>query len=95
MEIKREEIEHIANLSMLNLSEEEILGYTKDMEQIVTFANKINEINTDDIEESAFASDAENVFRKDEVKESFDRELLLSNAPSSNGEAYALPNVLD
>ena len=95
MEFKKEEIEHIANLSMLNLSEEELVGYAKDMEQIVEFANKINEINTDTIEESAFALDAKNVFRKDEIRQSFDRNLLLSNAPSSSGEAYAIPNVMD
>lgn len=95
MEIKREDIEHIAKLSMLNLSDEEITRYTKDMEQIVGFANKINDIDTSEIEESAFALDAKNVFRKDEVRESFDRELLLSNAPNSNGEAYSLPNVMD
>lgn len=95
MNMKREEIEHIANLSMLNLSEEEIVGYTKDMEQIVEFANTINEVDTESIEESAFALDAKNVFRKDIVKESFERDLLLSNAPSSNGEAYTLPNVMD
>ena len=46
-------------------------------------------------EESAFALDAKNVFRKDEIRESFDRDLLLSNAPNSNGEAYSLPNVMD
>jgi len=95
MEIKREEIEHIANLSMLNLSEEEINGYTKDMEQIVEFANKVNEIDTESIEESAFATDTVNVFRKDEAKKSFERELLLRNAPSSNGEAYTIPNVME
>ena len=95
MKIKKEEIEHIANLSMLNLSEEEIEGYTKDMEQIVDFANIINEVDTQSIEESAFASSNYNVFRKDEVKESFDRELLLCNAPSSNGEAYCLPSVME
>lgn len=95
MEIKREDIEHIAKLSMLNLSDEEITRYTKDMEQIVGFANKINDIDTSEIEESAFALDAKNVFRKDEVRESFDRDLLLSNAPNSNGEAYSLPNVMD
>lgn len=95
MNIKREDIEHIANLSMLNLSEEEITRYTNDMEQIVEFANKINEINTDELTESSFALDATNVFRKDEVKESFDRELLLKNAPNSNGEAYSLPSVMD
>lgn len=95
MEIKREDIEHIAKLSMLNLSDEEITKYTKDMEQIVGFANKINDIDTSEIEESAFALDAKNVFRKDDVRESFDRDLLLSNAPNSNGEAYSLPNVMD
>ena len=95
MEIKREDIEHIAKLSMLNLSDEEITRYTKDMEQIVGFANKINDIDTSEIEESAFALDAKNVFRKDGVRESFDRDLLLSNAPNSNGEAYSLPNVMD
>lgn len=95
MEIKREEIEHIANLSMLNLSEEDITKYTKDMEELVGFANKINAVDTGDLEESLFALDASNVFRKDEVRESFDRELLLSNAPNSNGEAYSLPSMMD
>lgn len=93
MEIKREDIEHVADLSMLNLSEEEITGYTKDMQEIVNFANQINELDTENIDISAFASDAYNVFRKDEIKESFDRELLLKNAPSSNGEAYSLPSM--
>lgn len=95
MEISKEEIRHIADLSMLNLSDADVERYTKDMEQIVEFANKINGIDTATIEESAFASSATNVFRKDEVKESFERELLLSNAPNSNGEAYSLPNVMD
>lgn len=95
MEIKKEDIKHIANLSMLNLSDEEIEKYTKDMEQIVDFANKVNEIDTSSTEISAFSNDNVNVFRKDEVRKSLDRELLLSNAPSSNGEAYSIPNVMD
>ena len=94
MEITRKDIEHIANLSMLNLSEEEIDGYAKDMEEIISFVDKINELDTDNLEESAFALDACNVFRKDEVRESFDRYLLLSNAPSSNGVQYQLPHVI-
>ena len=94
MEITRKDIEHIATLSMLNLSEDEIDGYAKDMEEIISFVNKINELDTENIEESAFALDAYNVFRKDEVKESFDRDLLLENAPSSNGVQYQLPPVI-
>ena len=95
MEIKKEDIKHIANLSMLNLSDEEIEKYTKDMEQIVGFANKVNEIDTSSTEISAFSNDNVNIFRKDEVRKSLRRELLLSNAPSSNGEAYSIPNVMD
>ena len=57
MEIKKEDIKHIANLSMLNLSDEEIEKYTKDMEQIVNFANKVNEIDTSSTEISAFSND--------------------------------------
>ncbi len=95
MEITKKDIEHIAALSSINLSEEEIEGYTKDMQEIVSFAEQIQEVNTDDAMESAFALDSYNVFRKDEVKESFDRELLLQNAPSSNGVQYQLPPIIE
>ena len=94
MEIKKEDIMHIAKLSMLNLSDEEIEKYAKNMQDIVGFANTINELDTG-IEEAAFISEASNVFRKDDVKESFNREELLRNAPSSNGEAYSLPSMME
>lgn len=95
MEITRKDIEHIANLSMLNLSDEEIERYTNDMQNIVTFAEQVNEVDTEGVDISAFALDIYNVFRKDEVKPSLDRELLLQNAPSSNGEAYQLPSMME
>lgn len=95
MEITKQDIEHIANLSMLNLSEEEMERYTKDMQEIVSFAEQVNEVDTENVAVSAFALDSYNVFRKDEVKPSLDRELLLQNAPSSNGEAYQLPAMMD
>lgn len=93
--ISKEEIKHIADLSMLNLTEEEIEKYTANMQDIVGFANKINEIDTAGVTESAFALDTYNVFRKDEVRETFDRDMLLKNAPSSNGEAYSLPSMMN
>lgn len=93
--INKEEIKHIAELSMLSLSEEEIQKYTVNMQDIVEFANKVNSLDTDGVTESAFALDTFNVFRKDEVRESFDRDELLKNAPSSNGEAYSLPSMMN
>jgi aspartyl-tRNA(Asn)/glutamyl-tRNA(Gln) amidotransferase subunit C len=94
MNISREDIEHVASLSMLELSEQEIERYTKDMQNIVTFAEQVQEVNTDNITESAYALDAYNVFRKDEVKDSIDRELIMNNAPSSNGIAFLIPPMV-
>ena len=93
--VNKEEIKHIADLSMLNLSEDEIQKFTAHMQDIVGFANKVNSLDTEGVTESAFALDTFNVFRKDEVRESFDREELLQNAPSSNGEAYSLPSMMN
>ncbi len=93
--ISKDEIKHIADLSMLNLTDEEVEKYTTNMQEIVGFANKINKLETDGVTESAFALDTYNVFRKDEVRESFDRDMLLKNAPSSNGEAYSLPGMMN
>ena len=77
MEITKQDIEHIAELSSLKLSDAEIEGYAKDMQEILSFVDKINELDTTNLEESAFALEGENVFRKDEVKPSFDRELIV------------------
>ena len=93
--VNKEEIKHIADLSMLNLSEDEIQKFTAHMQDIVEFANKVNSLETEGVTESAFALDTFNVFRKDEVRDSFDREELLQNAPSSNGEAYSLPSMMN
>lgn len=95
MSIKKEDIEHLAKLSKLNLSDDEIEKYRASIEEIVEFANTINELDTEGIEESAFAINTCNVFRKDEIKESLNREELLKNAPSSNGEAYSLPSMME
>jgi len=95
MELNKNDIEHIADLSMLNLSKKEIEGYTSDMKELIAFAEQINEVETEGVDISAFALDTYNVFRKDEIKPSLDRESLLQNAPSSNGEAYQLPAILE
>lgn len=95
MEITKKDIEHIAELSMLNLSEQEIERYTKDMQDIVSFAEQVNEVDTEGIDISAFALETCNVFRKDEVRESLERESLLQNAPSTNGEAYQIPSMME
>ena len=95
MTISKEEIIHIAKLACLNLSDEEIEKYTNDMQDIIEFANMINNINTEGMNETIATNDGENVLRKDEVVEFGNRELLLSNAPSQDEGMFRIPKVLN
>lgn len=94
-EISREEIIHIAKLSMLNLTETEIEGYTNDMQEILGYAEMINNLDTSVIDETIGATEQKNVFRKDEVKEFKSREELLQNAPSQDEGMFRIPKVIN
>lgn len=94
MNISEEEIIHMAKLASLNLTKEEIQKYTKDMEDILGFANTINQVDTENLNESIAANENYNVFRKDEVKEFEDKEILLQNAPSSEDGMFHIPKVI-
>ncbi len=95
MAISKEEIIHIAKLASLNLSEEEIEKYTGDMQEILEFANMINNVNTDGMNETVAANEKSNVLRKDEVVNFENRELLLSNAPSQDEGMFRIPKVIN
>ena len=94
MQISKEEIRHIANLSMLNLTEEEVEKYTQDMQDILNFAETINNANTEGTGETMGALEIYNVLRKDEVRESMDRDLLLQNAPEQDVGMFKVPPVV-
>lgn len=95
MEISKEEIIHIANLADLNLTEQEIERYAKDMNEILEFANTINSVDTSKTKESIGVNTKYNVFRKDEVKNFENREKLLQNAPSSEDGMFHIPKVIN
>ena len=94
-DITREEIIHIAKLAMLNLSEEEIEHYTKDMPDILGSAEMINNLETSEIDETICATEQKNVFRKDEIVEFKSREDLLQNAPSQDEGMFRIPKVIN
>ena len=95
MAINREEVIHIAKLADLNLSEKEIEGYTKDMQEILEFANMINKVDTEGKEETIGANAKNNVFRKDEVVQFENKEILLQNAPSQDEGMFRIPKVIN
>ena len=95
MSISKEEIIHIAKLACLNLTDAEIEKYTKDMQEIIEFANMINNVDTEGMDETIAANEKSNVLRKDEVMEFGNREILLSNAPSQDEGMFRIPKVLN
>lgn len=93
-DISENEIVHIAKLAMLNLTKQEIEGYTKDMKDILAYAEMINRLDTDNIGETIGVTEQKNVFRKDEIVNFENRELLLQNAPSQDEGMFRIPKVI-
>lgn len=95
MKITREQVEHVANLARLNLTEEEKEQMTTDMEAIIGFADQINGLDIADVEPTAHVIPINNVFRDDVVAPSMDREKLLSNAPNQENGCFSVPKVME
>ena len=94
MKISKDEILHIANLSDLNIKEEEIEQYANNLQDILNFVNILDNVNKDNVEESIGAVGNVNVFRKDEIKHFEDMELLLQNAPEKEDNMFRIPKVI-
>lgn len=95
MAISKEDIIHIANLANLNLSETEIEEYSNSLTEILDFANMINSVNTDAVNETIAANEKYNAFRKDEIKQEVDKEALLQNAPSKDEGMFRIPKAIN
>ena len=94
MKVSREEILHIANLAQLELKEEEIDTYILHLQDILNFANVVNNAPVEGLDVTIGANEAKNVFRKDEIKVFEDTEGLLQNAPSQEQNMFKLPKVI-
>lgn len=95
MKITKEEVLHVAKLARLNLTEEETERLMNDMGSIIGFADKLNELDTEGVVPTAHAIPMQNAFREDEVKPSYEREDILKNAPSSDGDGFLIPKVVE
>lgn len=95
MKITKEQVEHVAKLARLNLTEAEKEHLTKDMEAIIAFADQINELDIADVKPTDHVIPINNVFREDVVKASMDREQLLRNAPSKENGCFSVPKIVE
>lgn len=94
MEISKEEILHIANLADLNIAEEDIEKYMLNLQDILNFANVVNNAPVEGLDITIGANEKKNIFRKDEIKVFEDNEALLQNAPSKELNMFKIPKVL-
>ena len=94
MKVSKEELLHIADLADLNIKDEEVDNYLENLQNILNFADVINNAKTEGLEETIGANENCNVFRKDEVKNFENKEGLRQNAPEKERNMYKIPKVL-
>lgn len=94
MKVSEEELLHIAKLANLNLQENEVENYLANLQDILNFADIVNNASTEGLKETIGANSNYNVFRKDEVKVFGDRDALLQNAPEQEDGMFKIPKVI-
>lgn len=95
MQVSKEEILHIANLAQLSLKDEEVEKYLIHLQDILNFANIVNNAPVEGLDITIGANEAKNVFRKDEIKIFEDTESLLQNAPTQEQNMFKIPKVIN
>ncbi len=94
MSVTKADVENIAKLARLSVTEEEKEKFVDQVNQILTYVEKLNEIDTDDIEPLSHTLDLKNVFREDVVKPSLSQEKALENAPAKTDRFFRVPKVV-
>ena len=95
MKIDKKLILKLEKLSRLELSEKERDQIQKDLNNILKMVEKLEELDTDDVEPLLHISDGENVLRQDEIKNQLSKEEALSNSPDSDEDYFKVPKVIN
>lgn len=95
MSISIEDVEHVAKLARLALTEDEKVLYAGQLSRIIENFNELNSVNTDGVEPMAHALPIVNVLREDEAVKTLDREKLMENAPATERGFFKVPRIGD
>jgi aspartyl-tRNA(Asn)/glutamyl-tRNA(Gln) amidotransferase subunit C len=94
MKITREEVAHVAQLARLRLGEEQVQRLTGQLNDILAYMEKLNQLDTSGVPSTNHALELTGAMREDEVQPSMERDKVLANAPEANGEAFVVPRVI-
>ena len=95
MKIDKQLISRLEHLARLELSESQKEALMGDMNEILEMVEKLQELDTENVEPLVYINETENVWRKDEVKHQVEREKALANAPDKNDSFFKVPKVID
>ena len=95
MAITREEVQHVAMLFRMSLSEEEIAKFQQQLSQIIDYFQILQQVDTEDVPPTSHPISLENVIRDDEVRPSFPAEDILANAPKPDRGFFRVRAVLE
>ncbi len=93
--ISDETIDYVGILAKLELSDEEKENAKKDMESMLDYIDKLNELDTTGVEPMSHVFPVNNVFREDVVTNGDDRENILKNAPEEQDGMFNVPKTFD
>lgn len=94
-DISKDQVRHVAHLARLAVSEEEVDMMTKQLGDIIHYAELLNELDTTGVEPTTHVLDLKNVMRKDEPRKWITREDALKNAPDQKDGQFKVPTILE
>lgn len=94
MSVSKDDVAHLAALSSINLSDEELSALTVDLENIIGYIEQLQELDTSGVEPTYQLTGLSNVWRNDDIKPQLEREKLLQLAPDQLDNQVKVPKVL-
>ncbi len=95
MKVDEKLVDRLAELSRLEFSDSEKKDIQKDLTNILSFMEQLNEVDTDNVEPLVYINDSVNVLREDVIKDILPKEDVLKNAPISNDDYIKVPKVIE
>ena len=95
MKIDRKEVEHVAQLARLRFDEAQLEMFMHQMNNILEYFDKLQDLDTSDIEPTSHAVVMNNIFRADEEEKLFNRNLMLENAPEKEKGCFKVPKIIE
>lgn len=95
MQLTPDDVRKVASLARLRVSDAEVASLTSDLTAILGYVDVLNEIDTTNVEPMVHAVELSNVLRADNVVASLPREAALSNAPSTDGQYFLVPAIIE